>query len=291
MNVEELLQSKHIYYKSSSKDFVVNCMNPEHEDKNPSMRIDKATGIFSCLSCGYSGNIYKLFGINDKKLLNIKVEQILNKIKSMNIKPLELPSDSVLFNKEYRNISAKTYKSIGAFTTNSIDGMENRIVFPIKNIKGEIIIFIGRSLYNDFDPKYKIYPKDAQLSMYPLQPKIIDGSIILVEGIFDYLNLLDKGLTNVVCIFGLGLANAKRQRQKRNLEKLLFFKIQGVHTIYTLFDGDAPGREAAENFRNFASSEFYVDSVDLPDGMDPGSMSKHDVDKLIGILYDKNSTS
>ena len=33
------------------KDYVVSCLNPEHDDKNPSMRIDQITGIFNCFSC------------------------------------------------------------------------------------------------------------------------------------------------------------------------------------------------------------------------------------------------
>ena len=32
--------------------------------------------------------------------------------------------------------------------------------------------------------------------------KPIQGKVILVEGIYDMLNLQDKGLTNAVCTFG-----------------------------------------------------------------------------------------
>ena len=40
MTVEELLEQQKIPYKVSPKDFVVRCLNPEHDDHNPSMRID-----------------------------------------------------------------------------------------------------------------------------------------------------------------------------------------------------------------------------------------------------------
>jgi len=48
VNVEELLRSKDIPYIPKGKDFVVSCLNPEHADRNPSMRIDQVTGIFNC---------------------------------------------------------------------------------------------------------------------------------------------------------------------------------------------------------------------------------------------------
>ena len=57
MTVEELLEQQKIPYKVSPKDFVVRCLNPEHDDHNPSMRIDRVTGIYNCFSCGYKGNL------------------------------------------------------------------------------------------------------------------------------------------------------------------------------------------------------------------------------------------
>ena len=61
MTVEELLIEEKIKFKQSPADFVVHCLNPEHDDTNPSMRIDKITGIYNCFSCGFKGNIFKLF--------------------------------------------------------------------------------------------------------------------------------------------------------------------------------------------------------------------------------------
>ena len=59
MNVEELIQKKKIPYRLQGADIVVACLNPEHDDSNPSMRIDKITGIFHCFSCGFKGNVFK----------------------------------------------------------------------------------------------------------------------------------------------------------------------------------------------------------------------------------------
>ena len=62
MNVEELLQSKQVPFLPKGKDYVVSCLNPEHDDNNPSMRVDQITGIFHCFSCGYKGNLFVHFG-------------------------------------------------------------------------------------------------------------------------------------------------------------------------------------------------------------------------------------
>ena len=62
MNVETLLTDKQIYFMPKGGDFLVRCLNPDHEDRNPSMRIDQITGIFNCFSCGFKGNLFYYFG-------------------------------------------------------------------------------------------------------------------------------------------------------------------------------------------------------------------------------------
>ena len=62
MTVEELLTSRQLYFIPKGGDCLVSCINPEHADRNPSMRIDRITGIFQCFSCGYKGNIFTHFG-------------------------------------------------------------------------------------------------------------------------------------------------------------------------------------------------------------------------------------
>ena len=51
MNVQELLEQKSVPFIPKGKDFVVRCLNPEHEDRNPSMRIDQIDGRFNCFAC------------------------------------------------------------------------------------------------------------------------------------------------------------------------------------------------------------------------------------------------
>ena len=48
--VEELLVAKDIPYKVSGKDVVIKCLNPDHDDSNPSMRVDRHMGMFNCFA-------------------------------------------------------------------------------------------------------------------------------------------------------------------------------------------------------------------------------------------------
>ena len=47
MNVEELLINQDIPYIPKGADFEVSCLNPEHIDRNPSMRIDRICLLYT----------------------------------------------------------------------------------------------------------------------------------------------------------------------------------------------------------------------------------------------------
>ncbi|AZV01907.1 hypothetical protein [Aeromonas phage Akh-2] len=47
-------------------------------------------------------------------------------------------------------------------------------------------------MYSDVKPKYLAYPDGAQIPFYPARS--LHGVTVLVEGIFDVANLMDKGL-------------------------------------------------------------------------------------------------
>jgi DNA primase len=98
------------------------------------------------------------------------------------------------------------------------------------------------------------------------------SSMVLVEGIFDMLNLYDKGLENVVCAFGTNTL------QNDTKQKLLPFKAQGITHIYLLFDGDEAGKKAAELLKPLIEQEgFIVEIIKLPDDTDPGELDTEDV--------------
>ena len=89
------------------------------------------------------------------------------------------------------------------------------------------------------------------------------------------LNLYDKGMRNVSCVFGTStLKNATKER-------LMPFKVQGVEKIFILFDGDKAGRDAANEIKPLIEAEnFKVEIIKLPDDTDPGELDQASVDSI-----------
>jgi len=278
MNVEELLNQQKLPFLPKGNDYVIKCISPDHEDRNPSMRIDKITGIFHCLSCGFKGNLFKHFG-EKPNLEELRRESLKDKIRKKLAESigLEMPLTATAYTNDWRGISGATYEKFEAFT--SID-FSSRIVFPIRDISGRIVVFQGRHTTITEHPKYIFYPNGVSPPLFP-QVKPILGNIILVEGLFDMLNLHDKGLDNAVCAFGT---------KSINEEKLLMLKIQGVTGIDIIFDGDDAGRAASSSVVELCEKMgFSHRQIDLKDGEDPGSLSEHTILKLRNALYESSN--
>ena len=274
MNVEDLLSKKDIQYTPKGRDFLVRCINPEHEDRNPSMRIDQITGVFQCFSCEYKGNLFTHFGERANQL-QLKREMLKKRIseKRADSVGLSFPKSAVPYIGNWRNIKPNTYKRFEAF--NSVDkNHTGRIVFPVRDVSGKIVAFNGRHTAQGI-PKYMITPAGARMPLFPVvQP--IQGSVILVEGIFDMINLHDKGLTNAVCCFGT---------KNINTDKLSMLKIQGVGSVEIFFDGDDAGQQAATKLKEMCEEvELVTRNIHLKD-TDPGALTENQVIKLRDKLY------
>lgn len=278
-SVEELLQKNSIKYQKSGRRFLIKCLNPEHEDNNPSLSLDSVTGLGKCFACNFRVNIFAHFG-ESYNFQNFKAMLLQGKLDTLksNLTGLEFPSDYVPETRDFRGISSKTLQRFEAFNS-TLEEWRDRLVFPLRDTSGKIRCFIGRHKHSDVQPKYKILPHKVEVPLFPSVVKPYKGTVLLVEGIFDALNLIDKGLDNVVCVFGTSTITPKRK------DKLLPLKFMGVSKIVVLFDGDTAGRKATtEVIQVINSLDFASDSIELPEGVDPGDLSQEDVNKLKGML-------
>lgn len=278
--VESLLKDKNVYFNYSGNDLVVKCLNPDHDDSNPSLRIDKVTGAFHCFSCGFKGNIFRFFGVLTNQSF-LKVAKLKEKIKQLKIdkEGLEVPAVAIPYTHAYRGISSETIRHFEAFylpgESREMKGFEDRIIFPIRDITNKIVMFLGRHTLSDGNPRYLNYPSGVNIPLFPNRMSNRRHSIVLVEGIFDMLNCYDKGMDNVVCTFGTSTL------QKDTKEKLMPFKAQGITKVYLMFDGDAPGREAAKKLKPLIEAlEFECEIIPLEDDSDPGELSQDYVDSI-----------
>lgn len=150
------------------------------------------------------------------------------------------------------------------------DWFRNRLMFPIRNARGQIIGFGGRSM-GDAQPKYLNSPetdwfnKRNELYGLHLALQARAKSLIVTEGYMDVVKLHQYEFDNAVASLGTAFGEAHlRQLKKR------------TRLIYFCFDGDAAGLKAAEKALKIVFSEFDEEHdyrfVFMPEGEDPDSL-------------------
>ena len=241
------------------------------------MRIDNITGVFNCFSCGFRGNVFKHFGAaaNYLEIKRQKLKESIDEKRSASI-GFEFPKGFVPYIGNWRGIQPETYKHFDAFMHHETQ-FNGRLVFPVRDITGKVVAFNGRHMTMTEIPKYLIYPPQAKLPLYPSAVKTIKGRVILVEGIFDMINLFDKGLPNAVCCFGT---------KNIDEDKLSILKMQNIEGVDIVFDGDPAGQDAAENIKILADKVGLVSrNVNLGANIDPGGLGQTQVQNLRQRLY------
>ena len=165
-----------------------------------------------------------------------------------------------------------------------INRFRERIIFPIKNISGDVIALGGRAIKeNNFLAKYinspetQFFKKGSNLYNLDKSRKLSNtlDYIYLVEGYMDVIGLYKNNIKNVVANLGTALTN----RQISILDQ--FFD-----NIIICFDGDESGYKAAlraaENSIIELKPEKKIFFLFLPDKYDPDSyVNKFGKDKFL----------
>ncbi len=150
------------------------------------------------------------------------------------------------------------------------DRFRNRIMFPIFDVRGNVIGFGGRVL-NDALPKYLNSPETSIFNksntLYGLnfaRRHINDGRLILVEGYMDVIVLHQYGYHN--CVAALGTSFTKGHLQL--LQKY-------ASEVIICFDGDAAGEKATQRATELLQdTRINVKVLVLEDNMDPDDFIK-----------------
>jgi len=151
------------------------------------------------------------------------------------------------------------------------DRFRDRVMFPIRNVKGECIGFGGRVLGDD-KPKYlnspetPVFSKGRELyGLFEARTALREhGYALVTEGYMDVVALAQLGFANTVATLGTACTADHIQKLFRFTDAVVFS-----------FDGDSAGRRAArkalEAALPFASDVRNVKFLFLPAEHDPDS--------------------
>ena len=151
------------------------------------------------------------------------------------------------------------------------DRFRDRVMFPIRNIKGECIGFGGRVL-GDEKPKYlnspetPVFSKGRELyGLFEARNALREqGFVLVTEGYMDVVALAQLGFANAVATLGTACT-------PDHVQKLFRF----TDTVVFSFDGDEAGRRAARKALDvslpYATDVRSIKFLFLPSEHDPDS--------------------
>jgi DNA primase len=153
------------------------------------------------------------------------------------------------------------------------DVFRNRVMFPIRDTRGRVIAFGGRTLANDpakylNSPETPLFHKGRNLfGLYEAKQSTKSELpfLMVVEGYMDTVMLAQHGIRNVVATLGTATT--------REHLALLF---KSTARVVFCFDGDRAGRSAAWRALEQALPEVYEGRecrfMFLPEGHDPDTL-------------------
>ena len=163
------------------------------------------------------------------------------------------------------------------------DIYNDRIMFPLYDVSGNVVGFSGRIYKDNGQNKYlntketDIFKKGEMLYHYHIAREEcrLKKSVIVMEGFMDVIRASTIGIKNTVALMGTALTK----------EQIALIKRLSNNIILCL-DGDGPGVKAATSIgEELLNQGVEVKVVMLPDNDDPDSfILKHGKDRFIGLL-------
>ena len=155
------------------------------------------------------------------------------------------------------------------------DRFRNRIMFPIKDNRGDVLGFGGRIIGND-DPKYLNSPETTLFKKGELLYALFESkeainktkSVIIVEGYTDVIALHKYGFNNALATLGTATTEFHIRKMFRTIDEITF-----------CFDGDKAGYKAALKAMELSlpiiKTNKEVNFLILEKGQDPDEMMEN----------------
>lgn len=163
-----------------------------------------------------------------------------------------------------------------------IDRFRGRIIFPIFDIRGNIVAFGGRVM-DDSLPKYinspetLCYSKGRELFGMHLAKKSKEKKLLIVEGYMDVISLHQAGIDFAVAPLGTALTGMQGRILKKYADEIILS-----------YDADTAGQKATERgleVLNRLGCRAKV--LQIPDGKDPDEFIRKNGPEKFKMLIDR----
>ena len=163
------------------------------------------------------------------------------------------------------------------------DRFRKRVMFPIINIRGNVVAFSGRAMPENEKKGGKyvntadtpVFKKSENLFGINFAKNHCSEQLILVEGNLDVISLHQAGFCNVVAPLGTAFTNEQANLISRYTKEIVL-----------MLDADAAGQKAIKRASSILeNSGLSVKVVVIPDGKDPDEyIRKNGADRFRGLL-------
>ena len=187
--------------------------------------------------------------------------------------------------KGYTNEELIAADLVGSKNGRIYDRFRNRLMFPIIDVRGNVVGFGGRVLDNS-EPKYLnsnetlIFNKRKNLFGLNFAKKTKESNIILVEGNIDVVTLHQFGFDNAVASLGTSLTEDQVTLLSRYTDEVVL-----------TYDGDEAGQRAAKRaIPMLEKAGIKVRVLQVKDAKDPDEfLQKFGADKFRLLLGDSSN--
>lgn len=147
---------------------------------------------------------------------------------------------------------------------NAMDRFSDRVMFPIIDLRGNVIGFGGR-IMSDIKPKYlntsdtPVFKKSTNLFALQFAKNVSNGQLILAEGYMDVIALHQAGFRNAVATLGTSLTK----------EQAIIIK-KYADEVVICYDADEAGQKAtARAISLLRPTGINIRVLTVPSGKDP----------------------
>ncbi|MGN1050885.1 MAG: DNA primase [Acutalibacteraceae bacterium] len=180
---------------------------------------------------------------------------LVNHLKSKGFKDSEIVSANLAFeNRSGRGCSDRFY---------------NRVMFPIIDVRGNVIAFGGRIMTNE-KPKYlntsdtPVFKKSANLFSLNFAKNAGERALILCEGYMDVIAVNQAGFQNAVATLGTALTSEQALLMKRYADEVII-----------CYDSDEAGQKATQRaIEILRKTGIHIRVLNVPKGKDPDEFIK-----------------